>query len=286
MSFETLVWVRSVVAGNPSARSVLRVIADHAGQDHSCYLRTSLIAGETELSESTVRSALAHLAENGLVKIYERRHPNGARRSNRYQALVEGDATPEPDAEDWADVRGRKAAGDPPGTGGGTLREPEGGAPGAGGGTLREPEGLPLIEVTPLEATPVKGRASRSKTATRVPDDFTPTDDMKAWFATEKLHEAIIGRIEHEKFMDYWRAVPGAKGRKLDWPATWRNWMRTAADRSGRRPVSAPPGTGLIPASGAVPFPSAGAYRPSTTDQKVAQTLELGRRLQAMEDSK
>jgi hypothetical protein len=30
-----------------------------------------------------------------------------------------------------------------------------------------------------------------------------------------------------EKFRDYWTAVPGAKGRKLDWLATWRNFVRS-----------------------------------------------------------
>jgi hypothetical protein len=33
-------------------------------------------------------------------------------------------------------------------------------------------------------------------------------------------------RREHATFVDYWIAQPGAKGVKLDWEATWRNWMR------------------------------------------------------------
>lgn len=126
-----------------------------------------------------------------------------------------------------------------------------------------------------------KTSSSTTKRGTRVPDDFQPTDEMKAWFAGEGFQHLIHGRTEHEKFMDYWRSAPGAKGVKLDWPATWRNWMRTAAERSQgtgySRPVSAPPGNSLVPA-GAVP--PVGAYRPSTTDQKVLQTIELGRRLQ------
>ena len=32
--------------------------------------------------------------------------------------------------------------------------------------------------------------------------------------------------------MDYWTAAPGQRGVKLDWNATWRNWMRRAADQS------------------------------------------------------
>lgn len=35
---------------------------------------------------------------------------------------------------------------------------------------------------------------------------------------------------EHQVFVDYWIAQPGAKGRKADWPATWRNWMRRKQD--------------------------------------------------------
>lgn len=124
----------------------------------------------------------------------------------------------------------------------------------------------------------VSRRAPRSATATRVPDDFVPDEKMREWFAAEKLGQVIDGRWEHDKFMDYWRAEPGTKGRKLDWPATWRRWMRTAADRAGTngsfaRAVSAPPGNSLMPAGA----PS--NYRPSTTDQRVAQTLDLGRRL-------
>ena len=29
-----------------------------------------------------------------------------------------------------------------------------------------------------------------------------------------------------DEFKDYWIAVPGSKGVKLDWLATWRNWVR------------------------------------------------------------
>lgn len=29
-----------------------------------------------------------------------------------------------------------------------------------------------------------------------------------------------------EQFKDYWAGVSGSKGTKLDWPATWRNWVR------------------------------------------------------------
>lgn len=35
-------------------------------------------------------------------------------------------------------------------------------------------------------------------------------------------------RLEHSSFIDYWVAIPGQRGTKLNWDATWRNWMRKA----------------------------------------------------------
>lgn len=266
MSFETLIWVRTQTTGNPASRSVLRVLADHAGQDHSCYLRTRLIAAETDLSESGVRKALTRLIEAGLVRVYERYDRTGKRVSNRYQVLIDGAETPLPDAEDYADVRGV------------TLQQGEGPLQQGEGQTLQQGEGFPYTEATSSEAPIVKDdAASRPKTATRIPDDFQPSEEMRAWFIAEQLPAVIDGRMEHAKFVDYWLGCPGTKGRKLDWPATWRNWMRTAAERSAPRPWK--PGAVAIPISGA-------PYRPSTTDQKVAQTLALGLRLQAEEDAK
>jgi hypothetical protein len=66
---------------------------------------------------------------------------------------------------------------------------------------------------------------------------------MRSWYV-ENIGRSIDGKTEHEKFLDYWRAQPGAKGVKHDWVATWRNWMRTAMQRAGTRPTSgAPVGT-------------------------------------------
>jgi hypothetical protein len=36
------------------------------------------------------------------------------------------------------------------------------------------------------------------------------------------------------EFVDYWIAVPGTKGVKLDWPATWRNRVRDVLARFGK----------------------------------------------------
>lgn len=267
MSFETLLWVRTQKTGNCASRSVLRVLADHAGQDHSCYLRTRLIASETDLSEAGVRKALARLIDAGLVRVFSRYDDSGKRISNRYQIMIDGAETPWPDAEDWADLRERD-----------TLHDGDGDPAPTGGATLSEGEGLPVKEATKNEA-PLKGGASQPKSATRVPDDFQPTEEMRAWFVAEQLPAVIDGRLEHEKFMDYWRAAAGANARKRDWPATWRNWMRRAAQNAAPRPWR--PGNAAVPISGA-------PYRPgqSTTDDRVMQGLALVQQFRLEEENK
>jgi len=108
--------------------------------------------------------------------------------------------------------------------------------------TLRKPSGNPPEDVQspPETLAPEQGAGSREqgarnresaprKRGTRLPDDFAITDDMKAWFAANC--PGVNGQRETEKFRNYWRSAPGQKGVKLDWQATWRNWMLTAAER-------------------------------------------------------
>jgi hypothetical protein len=82
---------------------------------------------------------------------------------------------------------------------------------------------------------------------TRLPDDFDVTEDMKGW---ARKNTPTAGPTDHAAFVDYWRSQPGTKGTKLDWVATWRNWMRKAhADnqRRGGRPRATPPRNGIVP---------------------------------------
>jgi hypothetical protein len=40
------------------------------------------------------------------------------------------------------------------------------------------------------------------------------------------------------KFRDFWAGKAGASGVKLDWPATWRNWVRSDCEKRGWVPVA------------------------------------------------
>lgn len=66
----------------------------------------------------------------------------------------------------------------------------------------------------------------KSARASRLPDDWQPPTEAVAWAA--ESHPLIDPALETEKFRDFWRAKPGKDGRKLDWLATWRNWIRNA----------------------------------------------------------
>lgn len=56
---------------------------------------------------------------------------------------------------------------------------------------------------------------------------------MVAW-ARDRVPN-VDGRVETEKFINYWQAKTGKDATKLDWVATWRNWMLTAGERTPAR---------------------------------------------------
>lgn len=71
------------------------------------------------------------------------------------------------------------------------------------------------------------------KRGSRIPTDFPVTPEMVAWARANTPH--VDGRHETAKFVDYWRAKTGRDATKLDWVATWRNWMRSAEERQHTR---------------------------------------------------
>ena len=73
---------------------------------------------------------------------------------------------------------------------------------------------------SPLEVKSKRG--ATAPPATRVPEDFKP-DEKHAALAKEL---GVSVDRELVKFIDYYRGMPGAKGTKADWPATFRNWLR------------------------------------------------------------
>jgi hypothetical protein len=76
-----------------------------------------------------------------------------------------------------------------------------------------------------------QGRGS-ALCATRVPIPFEVDDSMVEWAQREM--PGFDWDAETKKFVDYWRAKSGRDATKLDWPATWRNWMRRSQEGAFR----------------------------------------------------
>jgi hypothetical protein len=72
-------------------------------------------------------------------------------------------------------------------------------------------------------APPAVSPTKASKRGTRIPEDFTVTEEHRAF---ARKHGFPSPDDEIDEFRDYWRAVPGQKGCKLDWDATFRNRLR------------------------------------------------------------
>lgn len=84
-----------------------------------------------------------------------------------------------------------------------------------------------------INSTPSPNPIAKNTRGSRLPDDWLPSQ-AGGLFAAEALGGIERSSAELLKFRDYWRAKPGAAGVKLDWEATWRNWVRSAAERGPR----------------------------------------------------
>lgn len=92
---------------------------------------------------------------------------------------------------------------------------------------------------TTTETTAERARTPR---ATRLAPDWTLPDDWLNWALAEQpsWQPADVIRIA-EQFRDYWLAKGGADARKVDWGATWRNWVRRERQSPARTTNVRPP---------------------------------------------
>jgi len=85
--------------------------------------------------------------------------------------------------------------------------------------------------------------SSKKKRGCRLPDDWSLPREWGDWALSQQYPETAI-RIEAEKFADFWHSKSGAGATKLDWFATWRNWMRNSKAPRVFGGGSDPPGIG------------------------------------------
>ena len=265
-----MTWVWNHSGSRHGARLVLLAIADCAsGDGGNAWPSNAELQRKSGLGERAVQSAIAELAKLGELEVRYNEGPGGC---NRYRVIMDprnictpAESAP-PQKMRGSVRRAAKSSQDSAATPA-DIAPPQ---------ILREPP--QNLHPTPAESAPVtvlepkanqhqKTSSSGGARGARIPDDFAVTPEMAEWARREvpSLIGAGRGKSETDRFIDYWRSVAGAKGRKLDWIAVWRNWMRRADDDMGGRPQQR-------------------AAPKSTTNDRVQQAIEAGKRVQAMVD--
>lgn len=111
-------------------------------------------------------------------------------------------------------------------------------APSIAKAMLWQPEPEPEVKKELAKASSKEKRGSRLSAEWILPPEW-------AEFGTIEGLDAEAVRREADRFRDYWISVPGQRGIKRDWQATWRNWIRkTAEDNRKRKPDKAQPRMG------------------------------------------
>lgn len=120
----------------------------------------------------------------------------------------------------------------------------------------------PIAPTRPDQTNTEEAKASsvaRAKTAkgTRLGDNWEPSPELRDAMTAEC--PGVDQYAQFLRFRDYWQAQPGQKGVKVSWEATYRNWIRRAAEDTPRtRPGQA------------------------TGDQRAAQAIQAGLDLERM----
>ena len=87
--------------------------------------------------------------------------------------------------------------------------------------------------ISPPNATPIatnnhkpitNNHIKEKRLGSRLAQDWILPDDWEYW--ANKQRPELNAKLVADQFKDYWIAQPGQKGLKLDWEATWRNWVR------------------------------------------------------------
>jgi hypothetical protein len=243
VSVEAISWAFQQFVPHSSAKFVLVAMANHADADMRCWPSSAHLCSQTAQDRKTVQANLARLREWGYLI------DTGERRGTTKQVIVYQLNTPkngpvkapkiEPEVADNATENGpveqaQKRNSTENGTGPNfppkrpvfpakeAQISPETG-PKTGHGTVRNHQGT-IKE--PVE--------KREPQGTRLPADWLPSDADIRFCETERPDLRIDAVAA--QFRDYWVAQPGTKGRKTDWPATWRNWVR----RQSAQPRASP----------------------------------------------
>jgi hypothetical protein len=210
---------------SPGAKLAYARLCQFAGRDGRAYPSIATLGRKIGIKQSRARELVAELEK---AKLIARRPAPG--KTNRFVFLwQEWIGTPRRDPGGATESRrgGHRDSGGEETQGRDSPPEaaPLGGTPHNNGSLFAEPE--QEISHDHASTKPRRGK--------RLDADWQPPAEAWDFGRSLGLDEREVAD-ELDRFRDYWIAKPGKDGRKLDWCATFRNWLRRTADDRGRGP--------------------------------------------------
>lgn len=288
MSYHLAAWAMDVDVP-PREKLMLILIASHANDEGECFPSQTTLAYRSGLSRRTVLRSLADLEERGVITRRQRRRPDGSRSSDTIRLNVHG-APVRPPLAGGNLTDGARVTFPPQGdsvspsgdnlTRHGDSVSPHGDnddatrCPVVTAEPVIEPIREPVRESSAANAAAQQpGPSASTARGTRLPDGWMPKPET-----IQQMRDECPGvnlEAEHRRFMDYWADQPGAKGRKVRWDSTWRNWIRRANEdtrRGGRQTVDQRRADALARVSQHTPW-----QPPTTTNWDTNGGLQLER---------
>jgi hypothetical protein len=210
MSAEAVTVVLHHSQSEGTAKLVLWGIANHHS-DQGAWPSIATLAKYANIKERRVQQIIRELAASGEIAIEEQGgYGQHQYKTNRYLILLTCPA----DCD-------------------GTLQHRTGVQSVTVRGAIHDTQGCNLESsgVQPTAPEPNKNlKKNLMLTSYRLPEDWQPREND---ILTMKEHFPSIDlKLETHAFRDYWRSVAGARGKKADWDATWRNWIRNSYKRN------------------------------------------------------
>lgn len=207
MSVEHITWALRQPVSQSSAKFVLVVLANCASADTGvAYPSIAYLSQSTGQDRKTVVRNLARLVEWGLIE-------DTGRRVGVTKQIVVYRVLSGPDLfMEGAEKRNSSENGTVP------KRDEN--------STVFPPKQSQKRYTEPSGTIRNRQREGASPSGSRLAPDWKPSaEDLE--FARRERPELDLA-AEEAKFRDHWTSTAGAKGRKTDWSATWRNWIRRA----------------------------------------------------------
>lgn len=200
---------------------LLVALCDHANDDGVCWPGQDSLAQKCSMTEKTIGRHIEWLEARGYLRS-QRRQEGRKRLSDCY--FIDLDAPQEPDILEPDNLEGSKLEGSKTSPKNPTI-------------CPHEPDNLSGSFNDEPSIEPSVNRQVRAR-ATRIPENWEPSEKLITWTREKAPHwtpEKFC--LVLEKFKNYWLAASGKNASKLDWDATWRNWVLSDLEREPSAPT-------------------------------------------------